>query len=227
MLALALSLLALPLGASPHAAGPALAAHPRAGLSLRLLDPQDLLPAGTDAVASELARLFADIGVPVRLGEDDEPAPPGYPLRVVLLPSRPSGPGWRLPPRALGVTLSDGVRSAPAVYVFYPQLLRIFGVRQTRNRLPSTRDLRLLTRALARVVAHEVFHALLPGQPHAASGLMQAALTPEFLVGEEVAVDDRWARLLLRRLDARAPRERSEPRSELDRATQRSGAQKR
>jgi len=201
LIAISLSFLTLLLGPVAHAAGEDGRASARPGsLALRLVDPHELLPAGSREVASEITRVFADLGVSVRFDWDEAVRPPGYPLRVVLLPSEPGGPGWRVPPNALGVTIGDGVRSAPAVYVFYPRLLRALGIPEREDRLPSSLELRHMTRALGRVVAHEIFHALAPGQPHAESGLMSASLSETLLLGEEIDVDERWAGLLRWRL---------------------------
>jgi hypothetical protein len=54
----------------------------------------------------------------------------------------------------------------------------------------------ILGRAVGRVVAHELFHALAPWEPHADSGLMQASLARDALVGPVPEVDATHARAL-------------------------------
>ncbi len=72
-----------------------------------------------------------------------------------------------------------------------------------KKRWPTAREKRELSRALARVTAHEVMHVLLPGRDHAEAGLTRGVLSREALVdpGEEIdpSVAEAFRSALLRR----------------------------
>jgi hypothetical protein len=51
----------------------------------------------------------------------------------------------------------------------------------------------VLDRALARIAAHEIVHAIAPEAPHARDGLMRHALSRQILVGARPAIDARCA----------------------------------
>jgi hypothetical protein len=59
-----------------------------------------------------------------------------------------------------------------------------------------------LARALARVVAHEVFHVVAPAVPHASSGLMSGRLGRAELLRRESRIDSGSRRALWAALDA-------------------------
>ena len=59
-----------------------------------------------------------------------------------------------------------------------------------------------VARALARVAAHEIVHAIAPDLPHAAAGLMRHALDKRFLLGKRAAIDTRCASSFRARLTA-------------------------
>ena len=84
-------------------------------------------------------------------------------VRVVLLPMEPSG--WGLSNNAMGVVLS---RTTPqdAVYVLFPIVARSLGYRPQQLMLHGLKEPQstvLMARALSRVIAHEVIHAVAPG----------------------------------------------------------------
>ena len=58
----------------------------------------------------------------------------------------------------------------------------------------------------ARVVAHEVIHAIAPDEPHARNGLMRHAMNRTFLLSDKAPLDGRCARAFLAGLAARKPR---------------------
>jgi hypothetical protein len=57
-----------------------------------------------------------------------------------------------------------------------------------------------VARALARVAAHEIVHAIAPDVPHAAHGLMRHSLDRSFLVGSRATIDPRCAAAFRARL---------------------------
>jgi len=65
-----------------------------------------------------------------------------------------------------------------------------------RSRWAETSPDTILGRAVGRVVAHELFHALAPWEPHATDGLMKASLARDALVGPAPEVDATHGRAL-------------------------------
>jgi hypothetical protein len=132
-------------------------------------DPNDVYPTSSEAVASEVRRIFAPLGVEIdwARGRDEEEAIQSLDgetlmLRVVLVPSEPSGPGWGLSPEALGAVLFMDGRPSD-IYIFYRNMLRVLGLH--RSARPSPRELvklSRLSRAVGRVTAHELVHAVAP-----------------------------------------------------------------
>ena len=70
-------------------------------------------------------------------------------------------------------------------------------------------DQRDYPRALGRVVAHELVHAIAPLEPHADRGLMQASLNRAVLTGPRLAIDERRARAFVRELAGRSAAHRA------------------
>jgi len=194
-------------GAHPSARASVVAADPSSCLVLEWMDPHQLLPAGERWLAKEASRILHDAKIPSRWdwsrghARGASSSAREHRLRVVLVPSEPSGPGWDLASNTLGVTVLDGKQTSPAVYIFYHSIVSVLGRDASkRGRAPNLSDPRFLgpaSRALGRVVAHEIAHAIAPGEPHARSGLMQAGLAPKLLTAKrEVTIDDQWELVL-------------------------------
>ncbi len=170
------------------------------------MDPHELLPAGERWAAKEVTRILGAADISARWdwsgnnngNGEGVSKPREHRLRVVLLPSEPSGPGWGLAASTLGTTVVDRVSAPPAVYVFYRSVTSLLSRSQRRSRnLSDPCFLGPTSRVLGRVVAHEVAHAIAPAQPHASSGLMQAGLAPALLTAKhDVAIDEQWQRVL-------------------------------
>lgn len=60
----------------------------------------------------------------------------------------------------------------------------------------------IFSRALSRVVAHEIVHSLLPGGEHAESGIMSATLTPTLLHRARLDLDERTKCRIRRAVEA-------------------------
>jgi hypothetical protein len=169
---------------------------------LEWMDPHELLPVGETWMAQEALRILdgADIGARWEWRRQREPGSASvvareHRLRVVLVPSEPSGPGWRLLPNTLGATIidNDGGEAPPAVYIFYNAVAASLGIGERADH----RALARAWRALGRVVAHEVAHAIVPREPHASDGLMRARLESRFLTAKgDVSIDARWKNAL-------------------------------
>ncbi len=158
-----------------------------ADLSLVWYDPSGVLPAGYDGLTREVREIFRGLGVEVTwrvggtFGGAETPEVP-----VILLASDPLG--RRRSERVLGLVVRDQ-RPHRAVWVFQDNVRRALGLRQQADSGP----IEPLARALGRVVAHEIVHAISPDTPHSREGLMQHAFGRSFLLGAQAPIDPRCA----------------------------------
>ncbi len=150
------------------------------------LDPSGVA-FGTEAVARPaVAELLREMGVATtwRSGDPHELARPGE-LRVIFLDrvarSEQGAPVLgATPPKFLG---------EPFVWVHVPSVRAAAGV--DARRAGASLDMRSARRlgiGLARVIAHELVHALVPGLPHG-KGLMSARLDRRMLTDASIAVE--------------------------------------
>lgn len=156
-------------------------------------DAHGLAPNGTfPGMVREVEKLFGPVNLEVKWLEAEVEDPPldenTILLRIVLVPSKPSGSGWGLEKDVMGAFLPGGGRSH-SLYIFYRNLVRAVKIHERPSRLPNIRELRRLSRALGRVVAHEMIHAVAPTAQHASGGLMRKGLAYSFLVKDEVALE--------------------------------------
>jgi hypothetical protein len=142
---------------------------------------------GTEAVVRpEVVRLLRAMGVATqwRRAHPHELAQPGE-LRVIFL-DRPSGREHGTP--VLGATPTS-FQVDRFVWVHVPSVRAAAGVTSVRSG-PSLdiHSARSLGIAMARVIAHEVVHALAPSLPHGV-GLMAARLDRRMLTAPSIDVD--------------------------------------
>ena len=156
-------------------------------------DPHYLYPGKYGGVAREVADLFA----PLELEMEWRPAELHDPeldentalLRIILLPSDPAGDGWGLDEDVTAVYLpSHG--PARSVYIFYNTLVQRLNIGSQRGRVPVATERRLLDKALGRVVAHEMIHAVAPTMHHLDHGLMRPKVTHSYLARNEFSVSE-------------------------------------
>jgi hypothetical protein len=142
--------------------------------------------AGLARLADEVETLFRQNGLSVafHVAEENEnlrriPEPR---VNAIVLPAMGR---FGVPPNTMAA--AHGEKGGKySIFVFYP------GVRQTlghREGQISPRHLAEMTRALARIVAHEAVHVLAPGRGHADSGLMSGRLTREELLADSIDLD--------------------------------------
>lgn len=173
---------------------------PEAGppsILVRLHDPEHLL--SDDALArlrKEAAAAFRRSGAEIRF-VDRGGGPPIVP--ATLYPEIPKT--WKVARGALGVAIGDpdGPRS---IFLSVGAIDRALGWRGS-GRGPRARPKQgpaatRFGRALGRVLAHELVHAIAPDCPHTGSGLMSARLTRWMLTSPEADFDE-IARAYLRR----------------------------
>jgi hypothetical protein len=169
-------------------------------LELVWLDAHGLVP-DFRQVSAEAEPIFRDMGVRVHweVGTDPRPSGPGQVrIQIVLMPSEPSG--WGISPNAMGVVLFPDRARQESVYLFYRPILRSAGLGRSAGTLLKPPERRDLARAVARVMVHEVVHAVAPNLSHADEGVMHDALLVGALLRRAITVDDRTKAEFLRGL---------------------------
>jgi hypothetical protein len=212
-LALLAAGLALPLSAAdqrlappppPALALPEAEAPRGSGDDLRLVwfDPLGVMPAPLLAVHQEVEAIFRRFGVRVRWSRGDlgtvvRASGAEVPeIPVVLLPDDPVA--GRRGRRIMGLVPKDSDATRP-VWLFLANIR--WTLQQRPGRTLSPTDQAELSRAVARVIAHEVVHAVAPHEPHTRqSGLMHGNLDRGFLVGPEAVLDSDCAQAFLKAL---------------------------
>jgi hypothetical protein len=165
-------------------------------LRLVWFDPTGSLPQGFDSVAAEVQSIFRGLGVEAswRVGGGYGEAP-GPEVPVILLARDPLAARARQ--RVLGLVLRDQ-EPQRAVWVFFENVR--FTLSPGKSRRQDPRRDQDLGRAVARVAAHEIIHAIAPEEPHATEGLMRHALDRRFLTAERAVIDARCAASFVARL---------------------------
>jgi len=174
--------------------------RPPADIVLVWYDPLEALPAGRDVMARETRTIFAGVGVRVSWRDGDggtfgEGPTPEF--AVILLPDDPAPA--RAQQRIMGLTLKKQGPSR-SMWLFLSNVRWTLGLDPRRMAPPADLEWEDVGRALGRVLAHELIHAILPDEPHAARGLMNHSLDRRFLLRRAVTVDRRSARVLRARL---------------------------
>jgi len=156
-------------------------------------DRHHLYAGGTQDLAREVTSVLEPNGVEIRWWENieddfhlDERT---ILVRAVLTSSDASGRGWGLNEDVLGVTplVNGQVRS---IYIFYNRLIREVA-RSVSDDVTQRPPVELVERALGRVVAHEMIHAVAPAVQHSNHGLMRASLSNSVLSGMNMAISPR------------------------------------
>ena len=169
-------------------------------LALGWFDGFLLCPAMKSAVQEEVTRIFASIGVSAHW--EDEPnvrakSPSEIRINVVLIRQHPTD--WGLKPDTLGIVMG---RSAPnTAYAFVSRAFRVVGhVAEKPHQCPGPKARHQVSRVLARVIAHEIFHNVAPAHPHATDGLMHGHMDRNRLLARELGLDAGCARAFLAEL---------------------------
>lgn len=181
--------------APPEIEAPPSGARTRAAdLALVFYDPQGNLPRGFEGFAAEVQSIFRSLGVEAawRVGGTYGQAPiPEVP--VILLSRDPAKARGQA--RVMGLVRRDQ-QPQRAVWLFMEGVRFALG-----DPAQGVVDYEGATaRALARVAAHEIVHAVAPDEPHASEGLMRHALDKRFLLGKRATIDARCARSFRARL---------------------------
>jgi len=166
------------------------------GVTVVWCDVESRLPAGFEEMSTLVSELFLGVGISVRFHEGCASAatvtPGGIEIPITLL-ARDRGPRSGRH-NTLGATWRG---SAPRpVWVYVDAIWWTLG----RGRLPRRLDAddgRWLALPLARVVAHELIHALAPDQDHEPRGLMKETFGRADLLEPLTRVDAPHLALLL------------------------------
>jgi hypothetical protein len=160
-------------------------------------DPERVLTSDFDAMAREVQTVFRPLGIEVGWRRADERSAADDELNVVLLANDPA--------RALHhrETMGRVHRDrSTALWIYAGRVRATLGLASAAGRAATLEERRDYPRAIGRVVAHELVHALVPEQPHAGRGLMQAGLNRAFLASPRASIDERSASALARRFSA-------------------------
>jgi hypothetical protein len=175
---------------------PAEAARPPAGTTVGVFwfDPEEMLPDGFAAVRQEMDSIFRGIGVELQWARSQGSASASAGRRevTVILVAEERSHGSQ---SVMGL-VRRGERPCRVAWVFVNNVRAAIGHDRQRPR-PSRVEIPELARAVARVAAHEVVHAIAPNEPHARDGLMSEALGRSFLLGARAAIDARRASAFL------------------------------
>jgi hypothetical protein len=168
-------------------AAPAVARERTLPLDLVWLDPVRLAPGAYGAVKAESTVVLEALGAKVSWTEASDGAVLGSEsMAVIAVPTHAFLNGDAR--HVMGATRRDVVSLPPAVWVYPDQVAWALALDVRARASWSTAQRAALALALARVVSHEVVHALgVPG--HAAHGLMAATLDRRALTAPEIAVD--------------------------------------
>jgi len=183
--------------------------HGRHPLSLTLVwyDTYRLLPGSFESMAREVIRIYAEVGVDVmwEFGREcyiDDFDPDPLRVDVVLVPSSPTS--WGLKANAMGVaTHREGAKGS--VYLFFPALIRTLRLSSEIGDVFHPRAQKMVSRAMARVISHELLHVMAPQHPHTKGGLMNESMSKGYLERPMIHLDDRSAGVLRGEMIGKAP----------------------
>lgn len=171
-------------------------------LSLIWNDAYQILPISYEGIAEEVAEIFEEIAVRVswtKAGQDPAVEPHTVQVRVVLMPNLSSK--WSLPHHTMGVVIGDKV-PRETVFISYSGVVSTMGYEPTADRARSPRERAALTRALGRVIAHELAHAIVPERDHDTEGLLSANLKRSHLTESKLRFVDETAAAFVETLAA-------------------------
>jgi len=171
-------------------------------LTIVWIDPTRALPFPSALVGREVREVFATLGVTIDWSEaGSEPIKGPEALRVILLRVEPSA--WRFERSVLGI-VPRAPSSERAIWIVLSNVRKALGLRPSGSAGSPADHLRV-ARALGRVTAHEVFHAVAPWHAHADTGLMRERLDRRALLRPSVDLDLESREVFLSVLAARQP----------------------
>jgi len=160
-------------------------------LTLVLFDVARAIEGMHGVLAAELESVFASSGITIELRQGElgttlrADGRQARELAVIILPDAPAPLRGR---SILGLVPGAGARAPAAIWAFARPTRATLGLPDRAE--PAAAERAVLARALGRVVAHEVVHALAPQLPHSVGGLMRQSLNREDLLGPLPAVSE-------------------------------------
>jgi hypothetical protein len=149
-------------------------------LSVAWCDPTHALPFDDEVLAADVQSLLGLAGVELAWTAcEPEDARVEAQLRVVLLADERAGRS----------DVMGSVRrgsSSRTAWINLPSVERALGPPRRPHAPRAPGSQRALSRAMARVIAHELVHLVAPDLPHARSGLMAPRLDRHFLTAPRV-----------------------------------------
>ena len=174
---------------------------PNPALALGWYDGFYLCPAIKSAVQEEVTRIFASIGVSAKWEDAPEARSTiaaETAVNVVLIRQHPTD--WGLKPNTLGIVM--GRRPPRTAYAFVSRAFRVVGhMAEKPHRCPGPRAMKQVSRALGRVIAHEIFHTIAPDHPHAEDGLMHGHMDRNRLLARFIGLDAECSKAFLLALE--------------------------
>jgi len=206
LVVLAAGLLRAAHGPSACAQQTELVSAPR--LQLVWIDVLGSAPYAFQKAARETSAILAGAGVEASwtLG-DASTVTTGDELKIVLMPGNPIGA--RLPERVMGGT-RRGAQSH-TTWIYLSNVLWALDLKDSAARGLSAREEEQVARALGRVAAHEIVHAVAPGMPHSAHGLMSGTLGRAYLTQPTAALAPAERKLFRAAVEAFGPVTASAP----------------
>lgn len=159
-------------------------------IDLAVFDRVDISDSMRRAVLAETEEVLARLGARVvwRLeSEQFQIYNPGDEIQVILSSSRPEK--WQFSPDAMGAVVPIGPARRNVVFVFPVEVAGLLHLPSLSKLSYHLVDGRRFAKALGRVIAHELVHAIAPDHPHANNGIMLGTHKASSLLDPELRVD--------------------------------------
>jgi hypothetical protein len=167
-------------------------------LVLTWTDSYGLLPRGFDRVARDIESVFGEMGIRVSWNDGTGGRIDGVQVQLLLRATDPTR--WRLPKETMGVVIGNEIPRGTA-FIFFPNVLHALGYKPVvQEHMRPPKEVARIARGLARVVTHEIVHAIVPEHGHDSRGLLASELNHDALIARQLDLDSRTRDLLIARL---------------------------
>jgi hypothetical protein len=173
-------------------------------LHVILYDPEHQVPGGLGPIRRAVVEEFWSLGIEVDCPKGDETSISDGVTIPVLIRTH-LGSDWGLRSDVLGTVRGHERRM---VFLFFPAIeAALPGIPSGKGTI--LRHQRAFARpwsvGVARLIAHEILHFLLPGRPHDRTGLFREHLTEDMLLGSKLPLAPATTSALLSRLQTTEP----------------------
>jgi len=176
-----------------------------ATIDLAVFDRVELPESMKNSVFAEAEEVLLELGAQVVWHVDSSRFriyDPGNEIQIILSSSRPEK--WRFSSRVMGAVVPIGKYPRQVVFIFASDVSRLLDLPGTEKLPYRPPDNRRFAKALGRVIAHELVHAIAPEHPHANNGIMLGSHRASSLLDPQLTVDTSCAtafRAALREID--------------------------